>query len=51
MNLNSFYYTLNNSVVFVRLTYDDTVSYLFPHFDTGLSSITLLKNEQTVHNF
>lgn len=51
INLNSFYYTLNKNVTFVRLVYDDTVSYLFPHFDTGMSSLTLLKNDAVVHNF
>lgn len=51
INLNSFYYTLNKSVAFIKIVYDDTVSYLFPHFDTGLSSITLLKNSPMVNNF
>jgi hypothetical protein len=51
MNFNSFYYTLNKSVIFAKLEYDDTVSYLFPHFDNGLSSATLLKNDVNIHNF
>ncbi len=37
-------------VVFAKLQYDDTVSYLFPHFDNGLSSLTILKNPEKVHN-
>lgn len=44
INLNSFYYTLNKSITFAKIEYDDTVSYLFTHFDNGLSSLTLLKN-------
>jgi hypothetical protein len=44
INLNSFYYTLNKGVIFARLEYDDTVSYVFPHFDNGLSALTILKN-------
>lgn len=51
INLNSFYYTLNKSVTFAKLEYDDTVSYLFPHFDNGLSSITIIKKAETIHNF
>lgn len=51
INLNSFYYTLNRSVIFARLEYADTVSYLFPHFDNGLSSITIVKKDEAVHNF
>jgi hypothetical protein len=51
INLNSFYYTLNKNVIFARLQYDDTVSYLFPHFDNGLSSLTILKSPEKVHNF
>lgn len=51
INLNSFYYTLNRSVIFARLEYADTVSYLFPHFDNGLSSITLIKKDEIIHNF
>jgi hypothetical protein len=45
INLNSFYYTLNKSITFAKIVYDDTISYIFPHFDNGLSSITLPKND------
>ena len=51
INLNSFYYTLTKNTHFVRLVYDDTMSYLFPHFDNGLSSLTLLKASPLLHNF
>lgn len=51
LNLNSFYYTLNKEVLFARIQYDDTISYLFPHFDSGLSSVTILTNSPHVHNF
>lgn len=51
LNLNSFYYTLNKSVIFLKIVYHDTISYLFPHFDNGISSITILKSSPHVHNF
>lgn len=41
LNLNSFYYTIRNDLVFIKLVYEDTVSYVFPHFDNGMSSITM----------
>jgi hypothetical protein len=41
INLNSFYYTIHKDIVFIKLVYEDTISYLFPHFDKGLSSITI----------
>ena len=51
MNLNSFYYTLNKEVLFAKVEYEDTISYLFPHFDNGLSSITIIKSAPYLHNF
>jgi hypothetical protein len=45
LNLNSFYYTVNKATTFAKLEYTETVSYIFPHFDNGLSSITLLKSD------
>ena len=51
INMNSFYYTLNKAVAFAKIQYDDTVSYIFPHFDSGLSALTLIKNPETIHNF
>ena len=50
-NINSFYYTLNKDVTFARIEYEDTVSYLFPHFDNGLSSVTLLKSSPAIYSF
>ena len=50
INLNSFYYTLNKSIVFIKLEYPDTISYLFPHFDNGMSSITLPVGSPHIHN-
>ena len=44
INMNSFYYTLRKDIPFVKLVYDETVSYLFPHFDNGLSTITIAKD-------
>ena len=40
MNINSFYYTLSKSASFTKIRYDDTVSYIFSHFENGLSSLT-----------
>lgn len=51
INMNSFYYTLNKSIVFAKLTFDETVSYIFPHFDNGLSSFTILKKNDILDNF
>lgn len=50
INLNSFYYSLTKSVTFVKIVYGDSVSYLFPHFDNGLSSLTMAANATTLHN-
>lgn len=51
LNLNSFYYSLSKGLVFIKLIYEDTVSYLFPHFDNGFSSITVDKASLAIYNF
>lgn len=51
LNINSFYYTLSKSDTFARLEFDYSVSYVFSHFDNGLSAITLLKDDGLIHNF
>ncbi len=51
LNINSFYYTLTKSILFVKLEFEDSVSYIFSHFDNGMSSITFSKNDEIVHNF
>lgn len=50
INMNSFYYTLRKEIVFVKLCYDETISYLFPHFENGLSTISLPKNSPQIHD-
>jgi hypothetical protein len=50
INLNSFYYGIHKDIFFVKMIYDDTVSYLFPHFENGLSSITLLTTSPHIHS-
>jgi len=32
INMNSFYYTLRKEITFVKIAYEQSVSYLFPHF-------------------
>jgi hypothetical protein len=34
----------------VKVAYEDTVSYVFPHFESGLSAISLLKTSPAIHN-
>ena len=41
LNINSFYYGIQPNITFVRCVYQDTVAYVFPHFDNGLSAISL----------
>lgn len=48
--MNSFYYTLRKEIVFVKINYEQTISYLFPHFENGLSAISLPRNSPSVHN-
>ncbi len=50
INMNSFYYTLRKEIVFVKLIYDQSVSYLFPHFENGLSTISLPVTSPSIHN-
>ena len=51
LNINSFYYTLTKSVTFAKIQFEDTVSYLFSHFNHGLSTITLPKNNEVIGRF
>jgi len=32
LNLNSFYYGIHPDVFFIKVPYQDTVAYVFPHF-------------------
>jgi hypothetical protein len=50
INMNSFYYTLRKEITFIKLVYDQSVSYLFPHFENGLSAISLPKNSPSISN-
>lgn len=42
LNIGSFYYGIHQNIYFVRVTYDSTVSYIFPHFENGLSALSIL---------
>jgi hypothetical protein len=48
--MNSFYYTLRKEIVFVKIPYEHSVSYLFPHFENGLSAISLPITSPSIHN-
>lgn len=48
--MNSFYYTLRKDIIFIKITYEQSVSYLFPHFENGLSAISLPINSPSIHN-
>lgn len=50
INMNSFYYTLRKEITFVKIIYEQSVSYLFPHFQNGLSCISLPKTSPSIHN-
>lgn len=50
INMNSFYYTLRKEITFVKIVYEQSVSYLFPHFQNGLSCISLPKTSSSIHN-
>jgi hypothetical protein len=50
INLNSFYYGINPDLYFIRLPYPDTVAYVFPHFENGLSAISLRADSPEIHN-
>jgi len=39
--MNSFYYTVTKDTIFVRVPYKKNISYIYPHFDNGLSSLTV----------
>lgn len=41
INLNSFYYGIQPNIHFIKVVYPDTIAYLFPHFDNGLSAISV----------
>lgn len=45
MNLNSFYYTMNKDTVFIKVQYKKNASYVYPHFDSGLSALTVTLTE------
>ena len=44
LNLNSFYYGIQPALYFIKVNYSDTIAYVFPHFDNGLSSISIRKD-------
>ena len=44
INMNSFYYTLRKEITFVKIVYDQSITYLFPHFENGLSAISIPRN-------
>jgi len=39
--MNSFYYTIIKDTIFVKVPYKKNISYVFPHFDNGLISLTV----------
>ena len=39
--MNSFYYGIQPNSFFIKIMYPDTVSYVFPHFENGLSAISV----------
>ena len=41
LNMNSFYYTLTRETIFVKVIYKKNVSYVYPHFDSGLCALTV----------
>ena len=41
LNLNSFYYGIQPNLTFIKCHYQDTIAYVFPHFENGLSSISV----------
>ena len=51
INIGSFYYGIHKNLYFVKVTYQDTVAYVFPHFENGLSAISLLADCPWIHNF
>jgi hypothetical protein len=44
INLNSFYYGIQANTFFIKVVYPDTIAYIFPHFEQGLSSISIPTN-------
>lgn len=51
LNIGSFYYGIHKNVYFVRVHYEGTVSYVFPHFEHGLSALSLLADSPAIANF
>lgn len=41
ININSFYYGIQPNIHFIKVNYTDTVAYVFPHFENGLSAISI----------
>jgi len=41
INLNSFYYGIQATTFFIKVVYSETTSYIFPHFENGLSAISI----------
>ena len=51
LNLNSFYYGIHPDSYFIKVPYFDTVAYVFPHFENGLSAISVLANCELIPQF
>lgn len=51
LNINSFYYGIQPNTTFIRCVYQDTMAYVFPHFDNGLSAISLQKTAKDLALF
>lgn len=51
INIGSFYYGIHQNIYFVKVVYEDTISYVFPHFENGLSAISLLADSPSIANF
>jgi hypothetical protein len=50
LNLNSFYHGINPDLYLVLLPYPDTVDYVFPHLENGLSAISVRADSPEIHN-
>lgn len=46
--MNSFYYTLTKETIFVKVVYKRNVSYVYPHFDSGLCAFTVALTEAKI---
>jgi hypothetical protein len=51
LNIGSFYYGINRDVWFIKVIYEDTTSYVFPNFENGLSSISMMNDTLCLVNF